>query len=245
MADNFPQILLHCQDEHYGIKTNSFLHGYFKDSNLDTDNVCMNKILSLIKNHALNGKLFDVRNPAMIICDQLLENIFQVRALHITQVRGALAKSLVPKTVLSEEPCVTIYATQNRNNVVPMGVLNSGVGTISSTFAGSEVTMKYKLSEPLKELYRQSKILQHQQDLFTYREAAALLVQYIRKRRSHIIDWRNMEVCLLYKDPLGAVFNCEAFHKSQIKMYMRKQLLPVPVGYQTQSHNYQLRPRKK
>ena len=77
----------------------------------------MNKILSLIKSHALNGKLFDVRNPAMIICDQVLENIFQVRALHVTQVRAALAKSLVRLTVMSEEPCVTLYATQNRNKV--------------------------------------------------------------------------------------------------------------------------------
>ena len=250
-----PGYLLHCQKEHYRIKPNSTLYAYYMSRNFETEDVCFNEIIALVKHHALLKRCFDERNPCMILCDPLLENIFQTRALHVTQVRAALAKSLVRLTVPEmsrSDPCTVKYMlcvqrfTEYRN---PGTIVAANFG--ARVTAGTRIdvavtgsTFKYKLTSGIRELYIQSKILQHEQILFTYKEACQMLSQYILAKKCFIMDIRNIEICIIDKDPLGAVFNCTAFHRSQVEMFMRRNLIPVPVGYQTESHTYQLRPRK-
>jgi len=239
MSGRTPAILLNCQVEHYSIKPNLPLYLCFTENNLETGDVCLNKILAWIKNYCLRGRLFDEQNPSMIICDQMLENVFQRRALLVNQVRAALAKSLVRLTAAERtrsDPCV-----------IPLMRLVRNVGTNVRFNDGDNVDtlvgLKYKLSEALKELFIQTNILQHQQELFTYGEVAELFSKYMERKRTSIVDIRNIHVAMLFNDPLGAVFNCSVFHVTQTRSLLKKHLIPVPVGYKT-GHTYQLRQRK-
>ena len=232
---------LHCENEHYSIKHDSTLYLCFSKNNWETGDVCLHKILAWIKNYCLKGRHFDASNPSMIICDQMLENVFQQRALHVNQVRAALAKSLVRLTAAERtrsDPCV-IPLMRLVRNVGTNVRFNDGTGDNVDTLVG----LKYKLSEALKELFIQTNILQHQQELFTYGEVAELFSKYMERKRTSIVDIRNIHVAMLFNDPLRDVFKCSVFHVSQTRTLLKKHMIPVLVGYKT-GHTYQLRQRK-
>eukprot|EP00088_Acartia_fossae_P034530 TRINITY_DN3543_c0_g1_i1.p1 TRINITY_DN3543_c0_g1~~TRINITY_DN3543_c0_g1_i1.p1 ORF type:complete len:402 (-),score=131.00 TRINITY_DN3543_c0_g1_i1:516-1721(-) len=56
---------------------------------------CLGQILCLIREKIARGRLFDAHNPVIILCDQELENILDVKALHCNQMRQLILKSTV------------------------------------------------------------------------------------------------------------------------------------------------------
>eukprot|EP00088_Acartia_fossae_P052022 TRINITY_DN5858_c0_g1_i4.p1 TRINITY_DN5858_c0_g1~~TRINITY_DN5858_c0_g1_i4.p1 ORF type:complete len:345 (-),score=88.83 TRINITY_DN5858_c0_g1_i4:399-1433(-) len=61
---------------------------------------CLGQILTAIKEKISRSRLFDEKNPVIVMCDQELENIVGMKALHVNQMREALLKS----TVLAIQP---------------------------------------------------------------------------------------------------------------------------------------------
>jgi len=56
-------------------------------------------------------------------------------------------------------------------------------------------------------------------------ELGTLLCEYIDLKRESIIDPRNKKLAIVKNDPLGEVFNVDAFHKDQTTSLLKKQLI--------------------
>ncbi len=46
------------------------------------------KILTILKVIICDAEMFDMRNPAIILCDKDLESALNMRALHVTEIRN-------------------------------------------------------------------------------------------------------------------------------------------------------------
>ena len=77
----------------------------------ETSRVSMHTICTIIKKLNMQGRNFDEQNPEIFLCDQRLENIFGMKALHVSQVQTALAKSLNPLNNVNIES--TIQSTKS------------------------------------------------------------------------------------------------------------------------------------
>ena len=205
----------------YSLVPSSSLHSYFVQINQNTSGICLVIILRFVKQLILDGRHYDERNPSIILCyrSQQLENIFGMKALHVSQVQSALAKSLVALNTPenssgsdsgSEPEEAEAEVTTSKKSATPKADPNT----------------KYRLSESLKQLFVSAAILVHSQELFTYSEAAGLLSKYIISKKDHIFDSRNIMVALVGQDRLGEVFDVTAFHRSQASMFLKKHLLP-------------------
>ena len=76
-------------------------------------------------------------------CDQRLENIFSMKALHVSQVQTALAKSLKPQNNVNIEASIQPTKIEKSNN-------------------------RYRLSDHLRELFIASGIMNPNKQFFTY-----------------------------------------------------------------------------
>lgn len=188
--------------EKYSILQTSALHTYFSQKNLSTTDVPLGVILEVVIHFCMSEGHFDPRNPSVILCQrsQLLENIFGMKALHVSQVRAALAKSLLPLKPLA----IT---------VVPRPVIKTST--------------KYRLSRPLGQLFVSAGLIPSSEKTFTFTTAGHLLAEYVLSKRASLLDARNVSVALLAGDPLAQVFQVTAFHRSQLPTLLKTQLFEV------------------
>jgi len=179
-------------------------HSYFTEIGQATSRVSMHTICTIIKKLIIKGRNFDEKNPEIIICDQRLENIFGMKALHVTQVQSAIATSL-----------------KSLNNV-----------DIHSTFHPTKIEKsnnKYRLSDHFRELFIDTKILNPNKQFFTYQEVANYFSEYIIMKKDCILDSRNISVALIKNDPLGKILNVNAFHRNQTYKFLKPHLFPADV----------------
>ncbi len=67
-------------------------------------------------------------------------------------------------------------------------------------------------------------------EVFTYGEIIGLLSAYILRKKSHLIDGRNIPVVMCEDDQLGKAFDVKAFHRGQVIRLLRTQLIPYVEG---------------
>ena len=117
----------------------------------------------------MQGQNFDKNNPAIILCDQRLENIFGMKDLHVSQVQNALAKSLISINKIDIESSIQPTKIKKSNN-------------------------RYRLSDHLRELCIASGIMNPNKQFFTYQETANYFSAYIIANKDCILDSRNISV---------------------------------------------------
>ncbi len=195
-------------NKRYSILPSSSLHSYFLQLGKPTSDVAWSDIFKFIKDLILAGRHFDERNPSMILCmrSQQLENIFSVKALHVTQVHAALAKSLI--ALETDGPEASKSSSPEHKSSKP-----------------SDPNTRYRLCASLRQLFESIDVLVKSQELFTFLEAADLLSQYIILKKDHILDSRNIGVALIDQDPLGKVFKVAAFHRNQASKLLMQHLI--------------------
>ena len=152
----------------------------------------------------MKGQNFDKNNPSIILCNQLLENIFGMKALHVSQVQNALAKSLISINKIDIESTIQPTKIEKSNN-------------------------RYRLSDHLRELFIASGILNPNKQFFTYQEAANYFSAYIIANKDSILDSRNITVAIIKNDPLAKIFKVKAFHRNQVYLFLKPHLFPCDV----------------
>ena len=171
-------------------------------------------ILNLLRNFIMAGRHFDARNQSIIMCRDcpLLENIFKMAAVHVSQVVSVLSMSLICED----------HGT----------LMDSGATQIdeTSTTSTCNLAQKFKFSAKLWSLFYSAALI-YTQELFSFKEAASLLSTYIISRKEQLFDPRNIFVAIVDQDPLGEVFEVSAFHRSQVFYLLRKHLIPVEKDY--------------
>ena len=63
--------------------------------------------------------------------------------------------------------------------------------------------------------------------IFYYRDVCTLLSKYILNNKDKFFDNRNIRIADVSDDILGEAFNVNIFHRSQVTMLIRRQLLPL------------------
>ena len=64
----------------------------------------------------MQGQNFDKNNPAIILCDQCLENMFGMKDLHLSQVQSALAKYLISINKIDIKSSIQPTKIEKSNN---------------------------------------------------------------------------------------------------------------------------------
>jgi len=192
-------------------------------------------ILPLLKATIVENKLFDPKNPSIILCSQQLENMFGMKALHVKQLRGALLKQLeaVEHDAAAEAAEEQLDDSSDDDEGGP--AQTSCAPTTSSPAAATAAAsnnsggaeQKFVMSAGLKALLLPNT---GRNVAVTFRQAAALLSRYIIARQHQLFDSRNILVALVTGDPLGAVFGVSAFHRSQTSHLLKAQLTAVQVS---------------
>ena len=201
----------------YSVKQHSLQS--FLYSRHEPQPVSLERILALLNESIKAGKLYDENNKAIVLCDQQLENVFGMKALHVAQIIPALKTSLVPVNIVhAPKPSPVFKDRTCGTKVIPVSSckLNQPVYTMSLPLYNLLLPTGTDPSQP-----------------FTYKDAAALFSRYIISRKEHIFDTRNIFVALIMKDPLGKVFGVKAFHRDQAEYFIRKHLKQVSQGVQT------------
>lgn len=188
----------------YSVQPESSLHSYFTQIGQETTRVSMHTICTLIKKLIMQGRNFDAQNPEIILCDQRLENLFGMKALHVSQVQTALAKSLKPLNNVNIDS--TIHSTKSE-----------------------KLNKRYRLSDQFRELFIATGILNPNKQFFTYQEAANYFSDYIMEKKDCILDSRNICVALIKNDPLSKILKVKAFHRNQMLTFLKPHLFPCDI----------------
>jgi hypothetical protein len=191
-------------------------------------------LLNMLKNIINNTGQFDQGNPVIIICNDEMKFALNVTALHVTQVKYYVFKQLelvsgyVQNILLgiSSRPFIVRYsAVQNSDSSFnhepnPPGICgkfleNRKMPSVADVILSTEPDLYYMFFQ-LRVILSTIPSFPINKSIFTFQEITKLTADYIYAKRYLLIDYRNPFVCIVNKDPLGAVFQVKAFHNTQL-----------------------------
>ena len=79
----------------YTFKENAPLKNYILNKRPSTgESLTLAEVLTILKEIIRDEGMFDMKNPAVILCDQNLEKALNMRALHVTEIRDIVYSQL-------------------------------------------------------------------------------------------------------------------------------------------------------
>jgi hypothetical protein len=213
------------------------------------------EILTILKDIIRDEEMFDMRNPAMIICDQELENALNMKALHVTEIRELVYSQLVrlpeilqtvlkrrrkaalpPSTPICQPRIIKKPESINIEADIPIAIKiltfdkpNKDVKisfTLDPAIFANEKAL-FKLKPQFRAALSSLPLFPHTKTLFSYTDITKLMSNYILSNKGKYLDQRNIKVALIKGDPLSLAFDCDCFHRCQITSLLRKQLIYV------------------
>ena len=181
------------------------------------------EILTILKDMIALERMFDERNPTVILCSKELEMALNQRAFHVTEVRDLVLDQLelLPGRSQQGNPPPK-RGTPHRPN--PQAVPRA---TDSATHLLTNKDTKFRLKPLFLDVVRMVDGVNPEQIVFTYEEITNILSKYILSKKNAIFDTRNIKLALVGTDPLGKAFGVTAFHRCQVNALLRTQLIPV------------------
>jgi hypothetical protein len=184
------------------------------------------EILEDLKVIVRSEKLYDPKNPSIIMCDPDLEIALNMKDLHVTEIRDQILKQM------------TLLRQQNwRKN------FNAFISKSKSTSASSRPPAKPKNLHPLvpdteaKYIVKPSLMgllrseceeKDRAKAAFKFQEVFHLLCKYLIRRKDTCFDPRNIKVARLHLDPLGrALGGIVRFHRCQAENLLKAQMTPI------------------
>ena len=167
-------------------------------------------------------KLFDLKNPSIIMCDHDLEIALDMKDLHVTEIRNQILKQL---TLVSQQNWQKNFNTYRKED--PSFSSRPLIKTSNATLV-LDKEAKYTVKPSLIVLLRtECEEKDRDKAAFTYEEVFHLFSKYLIRRRETLFDPRNIHVARVHQDPLGRVLGGIArFHRCQVPNLLRAQLTP-------------------
>ena len=163
-------------------------------------------------------KLFDIKNPSIIMCDPDLELALDMKDLHVTEIRNQILKQL---TLVKQQNWHDHFNTYRKGDQSFSS--RSLIKTSNATLVPVKEA-KYTVKPSLMVLLR-TECEEKDKAAFTYLEVFHLLSKYLLKRRETLFDPRNIKVARVHQDPLGrALGGIARFHSCQVQNLLRAQL---------------------
>ena len=186
----------------------------------------LGEILAIIKNVIREERMFDYRNPSVILCTTELEQALDRKALHVAEVRNVIMDQI------EEEDSLKIYGSTNmipesRGNLQLENPRHARTMCVATNIITHE-DAKFRLKPLFLVVVQSIEGMDQRQTIFKYKEIAQLLSRYILSKKDIFFDYRNVKVAIVKGDPLGDAFGVSAFHKCQFNTLLRSQLIPIP-----------------
>ena len=188
------------------------------------------EILTVLKDVISSEKMFDERNPSVIICSKPLEAALNQRALHVTEVRDLVINQLerlADQSLRDNQPFQRINSSHPRSQLPQTAPLTTVQTASITTKVHINKDTKYRLKPLFLEVVRTVDEVNPKKTVFTYEEITSILSKYILSKKNAIFDKRNIKLALVEKDPLGKAFGVTAFHRCQVTALLRTQLIPL------------------
>ena len=188
------------------------------------------EILTIIKIVIAEGKMFDERNPSVILCSGELERALDQKALHVREVRETVLKQLLedsehlgPMTLGEDSNDLAEFGNLSLVDQPERAVQPQPLQPLPPCYPNP----KFRLKPLFLAVIRSVDEVNQKQTIFTYEEISRSLARYILTKRDSLFDQRNPRVALVRDDLLGAAFGVSAFHRCQLRTLLRAQLIPV------------------
>ena len=201
----------------------------------------LEEILTILKDEIRQEKLFDERNPSIILCSEELEQALEMRAVHVTEIRDVVLKHLV--RIDNESFIARYYQEQGQPdpddglfNLRPVSaearrlIHTANITTNVMVDQNARFTCRPKFLSVLQTLPEVEK----DKEIFSFGEIKRFCSTYILRNKQRFIDARNIRVAIVKNDLLGEAFGVSAFHRSQVNNLIRGQLIPVTPGNTTE-----------
>eukprot|EP00096_Caligus_rogercresseyi_P009749 TRINITY_DN3361_c0_g1_i3.p1 TRINITY_DN3361_c0_g1~~TRINITY_DN3361_c0_g1_i3.p1 ORF type:complete len:590 (-),score=136.55 TRINITY_DN3361_c0_g1_i3:440-2209(-) len=189
-----------------------------------------NEIQSALSQIIEREKLYDVTNPAIIICSKDLEKAFNVKAFHVSEFRDILFKQfqyIKQEPLEQEEECIV---QPQDSAAVPLGGPTSSQSESPSKSISNVVEGSFNISLELREALCALPGFKKDQTLFQYNEILVLLSKYIILNKEKFFDPRNVKVAFIADDPLERAFKVKTFHRSQVTALLDREINRVSLG---------------
>ncbi len=205
-----------CLYSRYRFKPDSKLREYlFMKTKVKRSYYLLVEIMERLKMILRSEKLYDLKNPSIIMCDSDLEMALNMKDLHVTEIRNQILKQL---TLVKQQKWLKNYRKENTFSQ------RASTSKATTTF---DPEAEYNVKPPLMELLR-TECEEKNKATFTYKEVVHLLFKYLLKRRETLFDPRNLKVVRVHEDPLGrALGGIARFHRCQVPNLLRAQLTPA------------------
>ena len=190
----------------------------------------LREILTIIKKVIGEEKMFDERNPSVILCSEELEQALDQKALHVTEVRDLVMNQIEKVLDAPLGMCGSInIGRPGRLVQQPKGPLQSETPRLQRTVCVTTNIQdaKFRLKPLFLIVVRSVEGTNPEQTIFTYQEVTLLLSKYILAKKDVLFDHRNIKLAIVKNDPLGAAFGVSAFHRCQANALLRSQLIPL------------------
>lgn len=168
--------------------------------------------------------LFDPRNPEVVVCNQELEEVFDVKSF----TRGEL-KTLIEKHFLSSD---SIHLSSSRlcneelKSIIECRHFPS-VSRVTPSIANFDIEGTYLVNPAFMQALKETGKVATGLTVLPYRFVCNLLADYIMMKKCELIDLRNIRVINAKGDQLSKAFNMDYFSRSQVTSLIRSQLRPV------------------
>ena len=221
----------------YRFKPQSKLKVYlFNKTKIKKNYYMLIEIMEKLKMIIRFEKLYDPKNPSIIICDSDLENVLDVRDLHVTEVRDQILKHLTRVKGQDWKMNLNTFISKSEGTITSSKLTRrltsrslTRTTNVLSTLAPNKET-KFTVKPLLMRLLKtECEEKDKTKIVFRYEEIVNLLSKYIMKRRNSLFDHRNIKIARVHLDPLGrALGDIIRFHRCQMENLLRAQLTLSP-----------------
>lgn len=217
----------------------SYLHQVYPEQGFLTKPFfSVSDVVRVLKGLISTLKLYDSRNPTVVICDPALGIALQAKALHVTQIRDRVLLQL--RTLDDPERLNPFIVHGNPATPVVTQCVHHDEAPKTIQQRPSVVAANYPIL--LNELFRVTPELQRVFDsldqyeegttVFRFKHISKLLSQYILKNKLSLFDGRNSSVAIVEGSLLEDVFKLKCLHSSQVPTLVRQCLIPLPIEEQ-------------
>jgi Zinc finger, C3HC4 type (RING finger)/SWIB/MDM2 domain len=207
--------------------------GYISISRKDYN---LYEVLLALKKVITSDRLYDPQNPTVVLCDDLLEDVLEVKAIHVSEIKDQVCKQLFlledalehPTTPTNDGPSYTLTLANGDSFALPSWASISANAVVArmNALPDFDIEGMYCIKPEFLKVLRKVEGVNQEQTVFYYKEVTSILSRYIMSNKNRFFDSRNIRVALVEGDQLGLAFGVKAFARSQVTSLLRAQLTP-------------------
>ena len=178
------------------------------------------EILNHLKDIITEERLYDPNNRKLIVCSPELENVFEMKALHVTQLTREVRRQLRHlQTRQAPPPAAAAVAVTATSTLQDDMEAAKGPEDVDPAPSG----VKFLLQPGLRAVLQTQPVFDPDQTSFTYFQIQSLVFAYIKVK--NLLVPNNTAVAFVRDDPLGKLFQVQAFHRAQADTFIQRHLL--------------------